>query len=342
MVFGPRTNASPREPDRLATDFSGILLETPWRDESLPSLVCEDDHGAVVGFLGVVPRPMVMDGQRVRVAVSSRFMVHPERRGRAGLQLLKRFFAGAQDLSITEGNNLTRLIWEGRGGITAQLYSLRWTRPLRPSRYVLSFLERHGMRSRLAPALTPLARALDGLGGWLRQWPCRPSPSALTGEELTADALLAGLADVTRGRALRPEYDNRSLPWLLQMLAEKQGRGRLRKMLVRRAGHDAVGWYLYYANPAGIGEVVQVAAKDGAMGDVLRHLFHDAWEHGALAVSGQLDPAFIQAFADEHCLLHGGGGSWILAHSRRAELLDPLYRGDAFLTRLEGEWWTGL
>lgn len=340
LVFGPGHNDAARGLDRLENQLSEVFLQNPWRDDALPSLVYEDDDGAIIGFLGAIPRPMVMNGQRVKVAISSRFMVHPERRGRVGLQLLKRFFSGAQDLSITEGNDLTRTMWEGRGGTTAGLYSIRWTRVLRPSRYVLSFLQRHGMRASLALALTPVCRAMDALAGRLGRWPFRPSVPSASGEELTRHTLLAGLSDVTRCRSLRPEYDEQSLQWLLELLAEKKGRGHLRKVLVRRAGQDAAGWYLYYANPGGISEVVQVAAKDGSMEDVLRHLFHDAWEHGAVAVSGQLDPASIQAFANEHCVLHGGRGSWTLAHSRRAELLEPLHRGDAFLTRLEGEWWT--
>jgi len=29
---------------------------------------------------------------------------------------------------------------------------------------------------------------------------------------------------------------------------------------------------------------------------------------------------------------------WTLVHSQKPELLDGIHRGDAFLTRLEGEW----
>jgi hypothetical protein len=29
---------------------------------------------------------------------------------------------------------------------------------------------------------------------------------------------------------------------------------------------------------------------------------------------------------------------WTLIHSQQPELLDAIHRGDAFLTRLEGEW----
>lgn len=339
-VFGPTESVSARGLDLLEMSFREVFVNNPWCDDSLPSLVYEGDDGAIIGFLGVIPRPMVMNGERLRVAISSCFMVHPERRGRVGLQLLGRFFSGVQDLSITNGNELLRTVWEARGGTTAYLYSIRWTRPLRPSRYVLSFLKRHGIRSAIALALTPLCHAMDGLTGRLGQWPFRSPVSSTSAEELRPSTLLACVSDLTRCRSLRPEYNERSLQWLLERLAERKDLGRLRQALVRRAGQDAIGWYLYYVNPGGISEVIQVAAKDGSMGEVLRQLFHDAWEHEAVAVSGWLDPAFIQPFADE-CVLHGGGGSWVLAHSQRAELLEPIYRGDAFLTTLEGEGWTG-
>jgi len=54
---------------------------------------------------------------------------------------------------------------------------------------------------------------------------------------------------------------------------------------------------------------------------------------------GQVDPAFFHALSKKDCLFHHDGGSWMLVHSRHPELLHAIHRGDAFLTRLEGEWW---
>lgn len=342
LVFGRGPRAAPDELELYHEYFTEVFLNNPWRDDALPSLVYEDDDRRIIGFLGVMPRPMVINGQPLRVAISSQFMVHPQRRGRVGLRLLTTFFSGPQDLSITEGNDQVRTIWEGLGGATLLLHSIHWTRPLRPSRYVLSFLKRHGTASIVVRALTPVCVVMESLLGQLGRRPFRPSTPDTRGEELTESALLACLSEVSRGRSLRPQYDERSARWLLTTLADKKGRGRFRKVLVRNAAGEAAGWYLYYLKPAGVSEVVQVAARQGAMREVLGHLFHDAWAQGAVAVSGQLDPGFLPAFSDGHCLLHGGGGSWILAHSRRPEWLAPIHRGDAFLTRLEGEWWVGL
>lgn len=340
LVFGRGQRASPGSLDLYEKYLGEVFVNNPWRDDAVPSLVYADDE-RVIGFLGVIPRPMVMNGRPLQVAIASQFMVHPQKRGRVGLQLLKRFFSGPQDLSITEGNDLVRTIWEGLGGTTLPLYSIRWTRPLRPSRFVLSFLKRHGIASTLARALTPLCIAMEGILGQLGQRPFHPSVPETAGEELTEHALLEGLAEVSRSRSLQPYYDQRSANWLFTRLTKKNDGGRFRKVLVRNAAGEGAGWYLYYVNPAGISEVVQVAAKDGAARDVLGHLFYDAQAQGAVAVSGQLDPGFIQTFSEVHCLLHGSGGSWILAHAKRPERLEALHRGDAFFTRLEGEWWVG-
>ena len=112
-------------------------------------------------------------------------------------------------------------------------------------------------------------------------------------------------------------------------------------MLVRDVRGDVLGWYLYYLRPGGVGEVVQIGATHDSIGEVLAHLFFDAWRRGALAVSGQLDPAFMEALSEQHCLFDSGA-FWTLLNSNDFEVLEAIYRGDAFLTRLEGEGWIRL
>jgi len=86
---------------------------------------------------------------------------------------------------------------------------------------------------------------------------------------------------------------------------------------------------------------VQIGATRGFMGDVVDHLFERAYRGGAVAVSGQMDPAAFQALAARRCMFHHDGISWFLVHSRDREVLPAIHRGDAFLTRLEGEWCIG-
>src|SRR5687768_2377800 len=57
--------------------FSRVFLENPSRNTELPSLVYEEHDGRIIGFLGIVPRRMVMNGRQVLAAVSSQFIVDP-------------------------------------------------------------------------------------------------------------------------------------------------------------------------------------------------------------------------------------------------------------------------
>ncbi len=335
-VWGAGDNESRRAGEEY---FAEVLFENPCYDAALPSLVCEDDWGGVVGCLGVMPRWMAMNGRRVRVAISHNFMVEPSSRSTlAAVKLLRTYFAGPQDLSLAQGNDLSRTLWEGLGGSTVLLYSIRWTRPLRPGRYLLAHPATRGLVGSLGLALGPLCGVVDTLATWLPSSPFRQVSPVLGGEELGPDTMLAGFRAVTGDSALWPEYDERSLPWLLRMLERKKGRGALRGRVVRRGEHETLGWYLYYVDPGRIGEVVQIAAKDGSANEVLDHLFYDAWRHGLVALTGQLQPGFLSVLSDRHCLLRPGGAS-VLAHSRDPELLHAIHRGQAFLTRLDAEWW---
>jgi hypothetical protein len=109
--------------------------------------------------------------------------------------------------------------------------------------------------------------------------------------------------------------------------------------VVRNEWKETIGWYLYYGNSGGIGAVVQIGAKEGCAEEVLDHLSYHAKQRGLVAISGQVDPALFPALAGKDCLFHHDGGSWMLVHSRHPELLQAIHRGDAFLTRLDGEWW---
>lgn len=335
-VWGAGDNESRRAGEEY---FAEVLFENPCYDDALPSLVCEDDWGGVVGCLGVMPRWMAMNGRRVRVAISHNFMVEPGSRSTlAAVKLLRTYFSGPQDLSIAEGNDPSRELWEGLGGSTALLYSIRWTRPLRPGRYLLAHPATRGLAARLGFALGPVSRLVDAVATRMPSSPFRQVGAPVPGTELSAETVLAGLPAVTRDYLLRPEYDECSLPWLLRMLDRKKGFGAVRARVVRRGGHDPLGWYLYYVDPGRVGEVVQIAARDGSAGEVLDHLFHDAWRHGLVALSGQLQPRLLRVLSDRSCVFRHGG-SWMLVHARDPELVHAIQRGEAFLTRLDGEWW---
>jgi hypothetical protein len=336
QAFGATGAASPS----LEAGLSRLLLQHPWGDESLPSLVFEDGCGRVTGCLGVMPRPMSLDGRNITAAVSHSFIVEPGVRSTlAAVELAKEFISGPQDLSLAEGSNVSRKIWEQLGGVTSLIYSLCWTRPLRPGRYVLSYLSKRGLPRAVGPLLRPAFGLVDALAPLISRKAFRSSAPALSAAELDAGTLRASIAEFAAGRALQPRYDERSLAWLTETLGKKKDRGTLQSVAVRDDRGEIVGWYLYYCKPSGVGAVVQFGAKPGRAEDVFEHLFHHARQRGVVALSGQVDPALFHVYSRTDCLFHHDGASWMLVHSRHPELVRAIDRGDAFLTRLEGEWW---
>ncbi|MBI4271495.1 MAG: GNAT family N-acetyltransferase [Candidatus Rokubacteria bacterium] len=338
-VFGVR-GAGALEGLRQALDE--MFFRHPWDDDRLPSLVYETRSRAIVGCLGVMPRPMCVNGRRVQAAISHTCMVDPgSRTTLAGMDLIRAFLSGPQDVSIAQGTDRSRRIFEAVGGSTSLLHSMGWTRLLRPSRYALAFLGRHGLPAVVSAALTPWCRAADALAGRILPHPFRRPAAGPPGERLDPESLAACVADVARDRALRPIYDGASLKWLLELLARQDGDVVFDGSIVRDASAEIIGAYLYYRHASGVGDVVQLLARPTSVTAVFDHLFNDAYRHGLVAVSGQLDPRLVPALGARQCLFTRGDGSWLLLHSREPDLLAAVYRGDALLTRLEAEWWIG-
>lgn len=327
--------------EQLRSDLGMLLLDHPWYDPRYPSLVYQDNKGDIVGCIGVLPRPMSFKGRTLTAAVTHSFMVDPgSRASMAALHLARRFFMGRQDMSMADGNNSSRVIWELCGGSASLLYSLCWTRPLRPCRYLLSFLANHGMPRGLEALLRPCTRLADFVVAKVSaafQFPT----SELQAEELDAAVLASSLPQLTKDRALTPHYDTHSSRWLIDTLQRNDRYGTLHKKALRNPAGRVVGWYLYYLKPSCVAEVVHIAAEKSAVDPVLEHLFHDAWQQGAISISGQFDPALFAALSEKGCMFHhkSGANSWMMLHSREPEVIQAIAAGDVFMSRLEGEWW---
>jgi hypothetical protein len=316
--------------------FAEVFLNGAVGDSGLRSLVYERD-GAIRGFLGIMPRRMSFRGTPVLMAVCSQFVVDPLERGQAGLQLLRRCLSGPQDLSFTdEANDHTRAVWHWCGGETSIPGTLRWVRPLRPVQFALTVLARRRSRALMARAARSAGIA-DAAIRVLTPASLRlPTPEG-SREELDETTFLSSLTAIAGQCSLRPEYDAASAAWVFDRAGRRPGYGRLRRFVVRNGTRHAAGYVLYCIGDDGTAEVLQIAAPREAVGPVLDHLFHDAMECGALAVRGRMDSALLGPLSERHACLYGDS-QWTLLHSKRAALLHALHRGDAFLTRLEGEW----
>ncbi len=315
-------------PALYATYALEMLFRNPWVDPEIPSWVAELD-GRMVGALGVVPRRMRLGERTLRVAVSCQLMVDPERgSGLVALELLRRFFAGPQDLSIADGaNDASRRLWEASGGTASALHSLHWIRLLRPAQGLLGLAR--GRWRKLSAMAAPFAAMLDA---------CLPgrSRAPYAVEPLDAAALRGALGEL-RQYTLKPDYDPDSLEWLLAQARAKRRHGELQACLARERGGRIAGWFLYYLN-GGVSQVLQLGARRGCLEPMLEQLSHHARERGARALEGRMDPGLAPALQGRRVLLQNRG-IWTLLHAREQALLVPFLRGDAFFSRLEGEWW---
>lgn len=342
----------------LQAYFREIFFESPWQDAELPSLVHADASGGIVGFLGVMARRMRHGGRPVRVAVATQLMVDEHLSpAYAAAGLLRRFLAGPQDLSLSDGaNDAGEKLWRACGGEVAMLYSLGWVRVLRPAQYLHVKLARRLQRrigtmplALLQGGLSPLTWAADAMadvagpsgtrGGKVRpSGPGQHASTLLIEDEPSTATLLWCLRHLGGRRALQPDYTEASLHWLMTQAAAKQNHGPLRKAVLRLPSGDIAGWFLYYARPDGLYQVLQYGARSDCFEPVMQSLFRRARTEGAAALCGSLDPRYARELEALRCrlVLPGYG---VLMHARDAALAGAIHRGDAFLSRLEGEWW---
>lgn len=318
-------------PPGLAGYFERTFLDHPWADREIPSLVYADGD-RILGFLGSSVRRLQLDGKPLRMGISGQLVTEPEVRKRAaGAFLMREYMMGAQDLTITDtASDLVRRIWEGVGGETSQLACIGWVRIFRPAQFASAYRGRQQVepvrRARVSQLLDTISSPLAGRA-------LRPAQGEGTqAQELTPAELVDRLADLKF--RLRPAYDEEFAAWLFEEVAAVRSRGTLVKRAVSR------GWYVYYLVPGGISQVLQVAAEERDAGDVLDHLFADAYRRGSAAVQGRLEAHVREPLAQRRALFHQSG-YLALVHARDREILHAIQAGQALLTRLEGEWWMG-
>jgi len=329
-------------PRKIGEVFDEIFLRNPWLDENLPSLVCEDENGAILGFIGVTPRRMVIKGRPILAAVSAHLMLEPSRQsGLAGVRLLQQFFSGPQQLSIADfANDLGRKVWGGIGGRMSYIHSLQWVKVLRPSASALSLAARKlRVLPRLSPIMRPLSQLSDTMLARMAPRRFRFAPSDLIPKDLDDETLLECISQFSALYSLCPEYDELSLPWLIRRAEKMKLRGELRKVALRDNSGAIAGWYLYYLATGGSSDVLQMCARRGSAGAVLDHLFHHAWSNGSELISGRLEPQLLPALSSRGCYLNCGP-PWVMIHTRDPEISQAIDRGDVLLSKLEGEWCT--
>jgi hypothetical protein len=329
-------------PRGLAGYFERTLLDHPWADPQIPSLVYLDGQGTVKGFIGSHVRRLSLEGEPIRMACSGQLMSDPAVRSQAaGALLLRRFFAGPQDLTMSDGaTEATRRMWRGLGGNVGHLGSITWVRPFNWSSVGDRALERFGMAA-WSPLVRPALSAVQVVTNRVPAISLRVAGPPTRAEDLTPQAVLEHLPSVTRHRRLHPDYDERFLAWLFHEMAAVRSRGELVKRLVRDQEDRVLGWYVAYLQRRGLSQVMQIAAKESDAAAVLDQLFHDAQSAGVAALVGQFEPSLLEALSQRsrRCFLHLSAN--FLVHSHNPEVINPILLGQAMITRMDGERWMG-
>ncbi len=325
----------------LASYLERLVLDQPWTDPEIPSLVSLDDDEQVVGFLGSHVRRFRFDGKPIRVAVSGQLVSDPRVRSQAvGAFLMRRYLDGPQDLTLTDtASEIVRRMWEGFGGQTIHLGRIGWLRLFRPLRFASDFSLRGRPRSRRAAM--SIAAPLDGLASQLAARHLKVARPDVSAEPLSPDLLVANLPPAVAETRLYPDYDQGFLEWLFRELEASESRGTPASFLIRDRRGVALGWYIYYLRPGGISQVLQIAAKERDIGDVIDHLIHHASTNGSTALQGRAEPTLVEALSRRRCIFHASGYR-VLGYARDPEILHAVDSGKALLSRMDGDWWTGL
>ena len=323
--------------------FVDIFLKHPWYDPEIAPLVLER-QGEIVGFIGRMARPMIFRGQTIRCAIASQLMVHPDRKlGFAAIELVRAICDGPQELIYSDGANEDAWrIWNRCGGEAARLLCFEWKRILRPMRSFMLNLREHARLASIAAITTPACDAYDALAvRLLPQLYHKPRRCLAHCQPATAMQILPLLQQVAPASMLYPLYDETSFTWLLDQAAATRSFGKMRTMLVLDTDNTPIGWFIYLVKARHVAHVLQIGATFGHSQSVLSALFRDAWEQGAASVAGQLDPSLTLDLSNSQCQFRCTNMG-VLMYSNNPDLLNAIQRGEAFLSRLEGEWWLRL
>ena len=330
-------------PEQIRAYCEAVYFDSPWANPDIPSLVTVDAGGRLEGFVGVVPRTMRLGDETLTAAVPGNFVVRAGPDGKvnsfAALAMLKRLFAGPQDLTFTDtANEASRRLWEASGAVNPSTYSLDWFRLIKPATAILQMIEiARGMPLPMSGIAHAGAGIADVGGAPLLARMARNKAAIFTLEPLAPQALLPLLSGRDRHQ-MAGRYTAEDLAWVLDGVAAKAAGRTLRQSLVLDEQGTQAGAFLYILDRKGVAQVLAAPAKEGRFDLVLQAMVSDAAGRGASVVTGAVQPRQAAAYKGQRCFLMCN--QWTLVHSRRAEVLDAFHRGAVRLTALDGERWT--
>ena len=275
--------------------FAGLVLDDPWGDEDLPSLVAVGPANEIVGFTGVQVRRMRLDERPIRGVHSGHGVVKPDRRGGAvGALLIGRALSGPQDLTWSDGAiDPVVGVFRTFGGQLDHARACDWLLVLRPVRWLRAVVAA-GVRRRPSRHLVPVgALPFQALGPRIvpRAFPARLAE--VTGVDATSSQIVESLPTINKRLRLWVDHDEEHLEHLFGLVRYATDlpffRGVFFCRLVR-VGDRPVGWYAYVARPGGASRVLHLGATERHVELVLSDLVDHAREQGSIALAGRAEP----------------------------------------------------
>ncbi len=316
--------------------LTATLLDHPWTDPELPSLVGEDEDGRIVGFIAAQPRRFRVDGRPVRAVLCSHLVVAPEARtGALGVQLVRRLLAGPQDLTWSDtGVDVVVRLFAMAGGHADHGRAADWMLVLRPARWAAaiargSLRDRHVGRTVMPAGGLPVQAA----GRRLVRRAFPPAAEGLESTPLTPAEAVAHLAEAADRTRLVPDYDVAHLTATLALAGAQAG--DIVGAVVRRRGR-VVGWFVV-EHVGATGRVLQLVSSARHAPAVLDAVLADARQRGIAVLSGRLEPHLHEALAPRLPVI--GLARSPIIHARDPDVRDAVGAGSALITRLDGEWW---
>jgi GNAT superfamily N-acetyltransferase len=154
-----------KDRDSLLRQMRKVFQDNPWRDHGIDSLVWDDGSGRVLGFAGLLARPMRFRGNPLLAALSCQVMVAPEARGHGIAEaLLRASTEGPQTLTYSDIlNPAATAVWRRIGGTEIPELSLQWIRPIRPFQWFAGQALRKTGRNWTVRLARPVLYILDAL-----------------------------------------------------------------------------------------------------------------------------------------------------------------------------------
>ena len=317
--------------------LEATLLDHPWTDPELPSLVALDERGQIVGFIGAQTRRLMLDKRPVRAVCCSHLVVDPaSRSGAVGALLLGQLFRGEQEMTWSDSaSDEVDRMWTVFGGRADGARAYDWMLVLRPMRWSERALGALVRRREIDRDTIPVAGLpMQAAGRRLLKRAHPAEDPDVRGADASVAEIVASLPETSRRVRLRVDYDEAALDYTFRQIEAE--RGQLVRRLVHRKGRP-IGWYAYLPRRGGVSRVLHLGSPAAEADAVLGELLNHARAQGSAVVAGRSEPHLAPPLRRRFAIL--GFARKAVVHARDPQIDLALASSSSLLTQLDGEWY---